>query len=54
MIEKELIEENRKMKELLIRSLAIYSHKSVDIRNQNNSVLATELKKEIKAVLNGS
>jgi len=52
MTEKELIEENRKLKVLLNSALIIYSHKSVDIRNQKNSLLATQLKKEIMVVLN--
>jgi hypothetical protein len=54
MTEKELIEENRKMKVLLNTALIIYSHKSVNIRNNDNAKLATQLKKEIKAVLNVS
>jgi hypothetical protein len=52
MTEQELIAENKALKDLLSRTLIIYSHKSVDIRNQKNSVLSTELKKEIRAILN--
>ena len=51
MTEQELIEENKVLKYLLSRALIIYSHKSVSVRNNSNSLLATELKKEIREVL---
>ena len=52
MTEQELIAENKALKDLLSRALVIYSHKSVSIRNNDNAILATGLKKEIRAVLN--
>ncbi len=52
MTEQELIAENKALKDLLSRALIIYSHKSVSVRNNANSILATELKKEIRAILN--